>query len=111
MPVRLAATAASSLARSAVRPVVKPKTGAGLVADPVRPLPKPAPPQKPARVLSARIADAHAELPEHERPAAVAAVQDAFAAAGPLDADRLFAVDLNPSRLLPRRSGHEADGS
>ncbi|MEV5319001.1 NACHT domain-containing protein [Streptomyces sp. NPDC052687] len=97
--VRLAATVASSLVKPVVKPMVMPGTGAGLVADPVRPLPKPAPPEKLARVLSARIAHAHAGLPEHERLAAVAAVQDAFAAAAPLDADRLFAADLDPARL------------
>jgi hypothetical protein len=30
---------------------------------------------------------------------AVAAVQDTFAAAGPIDADQLFAMDLDPGRL------------
>jgi hypothetical protein len=50
-------------------------------------------------VLSERVADAYAGLPENERLAAVAAVQDGFAAAGTLDAERLFAVDLDPRRL------------
>ncbi|QIJ61917.1 hypothetical protein [Streptomyces sp. JB150] len=58
--VRLAATVASSLVKPVVKSMVQPGTGAGLVADPVRPLPKPAPPEKLARVLSARIAHAHA---------------------------------------------------
>ncbi|WP_229882364.1 NACHT N-terminal Helical domain 1-containing protein [Streptomyces alanosinicus] len=67
--------------------------------DPVRPLPKPAGPEKLARVLGQRIAAAYASVPEHERLAAVAAVQDTFAAASPLDMERLFAADLDPGRL------------
>ncbi|MFF8592766.1 hypothetical protein ACF061_15190 [Streptomyces sp. NPDC015220] len=78
--VRLASTVAQTVAKS----VLTPKPGAGLVADPVRPLPKPAGPEKLARVLGERIASAYASLPEHERLAAVAAVQDTFAAAGPI---------------------------
>ncbi|WP_052425005.1 NACHT domain-containing protein [Streptomyces fulvoviolaceus] len=93
--VRLASTVAATVAKS----LLKPASGAGLVSDPVRPLPKPAAPEKLARVLSGRIAASYASLPEHERLAAVAAVQDTFAAAGPVDADRLFAVDLDPGRL------------
>ena len=93
--VRLAATVAQTVAKS----VLTPKPGAGLVADPVRPLPKPAGPEKLARVLGERISAAYAAVPEHERLAAVAAVQDTFAAAGSLDAERLFAVDLDPGRL------------
>ncbi|MFD7603129.1 NACHT domain-containing protein [Streptomyces mirabilis] len=93
--VRLASTVAQTVAKS----VLTPKSGAGLVADPVRPLPKPAGPGKLARVLGERIASAYASMPEHERLAAVAAVQDTFAAAGPIDAERLFAADLNPGRL------------
>lgn len=89
--IRLASTVAKS--------VLTPKPGAGLVADPVRPLPKPAGPEKLARVLGERIASVYASLPEHERLAAVAAVQDTFAAAGPIDAERLFAADLDPGRL------------
>ncbi|MEU1515283.1 NACHT domain-containing protein [Streptomyces sp. NPDC005811] len=93
--VRLASTVASTVARS----VLKPGPGAGLVPDPVRPLPRPAGPEKLARVLGGRIADGHPGLPEHERLAAVAAVQDTFAAAAQLDAERLFAADLDPERL------------
>jgi len=93
--VRLASTVLSTVAKS----VLAPKPGAGLVADPVRPLPKQASPERLARVLSGRIGTAYASLPEHERSAAVAAVQDSFAAAGDLDADRLFTVDLDPGRL------------
>ncbi|MGW3873735.1 NACHT N-terminal Helical domain 1-containing protein [Streptomyces sp. NPDC005055] len=93
--VRLASTVVSTVAKS----VLAPKPGAGLVADPVRPLPKPAGPEKLARVLGERIASAYASVPEHERLAAVAAVQDTFAATGALDAERLFAADLDPGRL------------
>ncbi|OLZ64223.1 ATP-binding protein [Streptomyces sp. IMTB 2501] len=93
--VRLASTVAQTVAKT----VLTPKPGAGLVADPVRPLPKPAGPEKLARVLAERITAAYASVPEHERLAAVAAVQDTFAAADPIDADRLFAADLDPERL------------
>ncbi|MGW0531444.1 NACHT domain-containing protein [Streptomyces sp. NPDC003032] len=93
--VRLAATALAALAKSAVTP----QPGAGLVTARIRPLPKPASPERLARVLAGGIEDAYARLPEHERLAAVAAVQDGFAAAGTLDAERLFAVDLDPRRL------------
>ncbi|WP_447034780.1 NACHT domain-containing protein [Streptomyces sp. DSM 118878] len=93
--IRLAATVVSAVVKS----VVTPQPGAGLVEQRVRPLPKPPGPERLARVLSRRIEEAYAPLPEHERLAAVAAVQDTFAAAGPLDAPRLFAVDLDPQRL------------
>ncbi|WP_327250104.1 NACHT domain-containing protein [Streptomyces sp. NBC_01320] len=93
--VRLASTVVSTVAKS----VLAPKPGAGLVANPVRPLPKPAGPEKLARVLGERIASTYTSVPEHERLAAVAAVQDTFAAAGALDAERLFAADLDPGRL------------
>ncbi|WP_329342042.1 NACHT domain-containing protein [Streptomyces sp. NBC_01352] len=93
--VRLASTVLSTVAKSMLRP----SPGAGLVPDPVRPLPKPPGPEKLARVLGGRIAGGYASLPEHERLAAVAAVQDTFAAAGDLTPDRLFAVDLDPGRL------------
>ncbi|MEU9448590.1 NACHT domain-containing protein [Streptomyces sp. NPDC048277] len=92
--VRLASTVAQTVAKS----LLTRAPGAGLVPDPVRPLPKPAGPDRLARVLGGRIAGAYAGLPEHERLAAVAAVQDTFAAAA-LDADRLFAADLDPRRL------------
>ncbi|WP_234377195.1 NACHT domain-containing NTPase [Streptomyces sp. TP-A0356] len=103
--VRLASTVAQTVAKS----VLTPKPGAGLVADPVRPLPKPAGPEKLARVLGERIASAYASLPEHERLAAVAAVQDTFAAAGPIDADRMFAADLDPGRLADELRRSVAD--
>ncbi|MFI1769150.1 NACHT domain-containing protein [Streptomyces sp. NPDC020800] len=93
--VRLASTVAQTVAKS----VLTPKPGAGLVADSVRPLPKPAGPEKLARVLGERIVSSYASLPEHERLAAMAAVQDTFAAAGRIDAERLFGADLDPGRL------------
>ncbi|MEV8457364.1 NACHT domain-containing protein [Streptomyces sp. NPDC052095] len=92
--LRLATTVASTVARS----LLTKKPGAGLVPDPVRPLPRPADPDRLARVLGDRLAAAHADLPEHERLAAVDAVRDAFAAGGPTP-ERLFAVDLDPERL------------
>ncbi|MFJ4949057.1 NACHT domain-containing protein [Streptomyces sp. NPDC088760] len=93
--LRLATTVASSAAKS----LFAAKPGAGLVPDRVRPLPGPAGPEKLARVLAERISSRYATLPEHERLAAMTAVQDTFAAAGPLDAGRLFAADLDPGRL------------
>ncbi|CAM5354802.1 NACHT domain-containing protein [Streptomyces aurantiogriseus] len=93
--VRLASTVASTVMKS----VLAPRPGAGLVADPVRPLPKPAGPERLARVLGGRISAGYAAVPENERLAAVAAVQDTFTAAGELTADRLFAADLDPARL------------
>ncbi|MGW3091744.1 NACHT domain-containing protein [Streptomyces sp. NPDC001108] len=93
--LRLATTVASTVARS----LLTKKPGAGLVPDPVRPLPRPAEPDRLARVLGDRLAAAHADLPEHERLAAVDAVRDAFAAAGGPTPERLFAMDLDPQRL------------
>ncbi|MFI5795672.1 NACHT domain-containing protein [Streptomyces sp. NPDC051677] len=93
--VRLASTVVSTVAKS----MLKPGSGAGLVPDPIRPLPRPAGPERLARVLGGRIADGYAALPEHERLAALTAVQDTFAAAGELTSDRLFAADLDPWRL------------
>ncbi|WP_409238805.1 NACHT domain-containing protein [Streptomyces sp. PA5.6] len=93
--VRLAATALGTIAKA----VVTPRPGAGLVAARVRPLPRPAGPERLARVLAGRIEEKYATVPGHERLAAVAAVQDGFAVAGTLDAERLFAIDLDPRRL------------
>ncbi|MEU9995056.1 NACHT domain-containing protein [Streptomyces sp. NPDC050848] len=93
---RLAGTVLGAVVRS----VVVPRKGAGLVDSPVRPLPRPAKPDRLAKVLGARLASGpYATLPEHERLAAVDGVRDTLAAAGPVDADRLFAVDLDPERL------------
>uniref|UniRef100_A0AAU2VXT4 NACHT domain-containing protein n=1 Tax=Streptomyces sp. NBC_00008 TaxID=2903610 RepID=A0AAU2VXT4_9ACTN len=93
--VRLATTVLGTVAKS----VLAPKPGAGLVPDPVRPLPRPAKPDRLAKVLGGRLEASYAGLPEHERLAAVEAVGDTFAAAGALTADRLFAVNLDPGRL------------
>ncbi|MFI9624038.1 NACHT domain-containing protein [Streptomyces sp. NPDC052042] len=93
--LRLATTVAGAVARSLVRP----GRGAGLVPDPVRPLPRPAKPDRLAKVLGSRLTESYADLPEHERLAAVDAVRDTFEAAGELTADRLFALDLDPARL------------
>ncbi|MFE3944302.1 NACHT domain-containing protein [Streptomyces sp. NPDC059118] len=93
--VRLATTVIGTVARS----LVTPRPGAGLVPDPLRPLPRPAKPDRLAKVLGGRLAESYAGLPEHERLAAVEAVRDTFAAAGELTADRLFAADLDPERL------------
>ncbi|MFD7528355.1 NACHT domain-containing protein [Streptomyces sp. NPDC059849] len=93
--VRLATTVIGTVTRS----LVTPKPGAGLVPDPVRPLPRPAKPDRLAKVLGGRLAESYAGLPEHERLAAVEAVRDAFATAGKLTTDRLFAVNLDPERL------------
>ncbi|WP_432138224.1 MULTISPECIES: NACHT domain-containing protein [unclassified Streptomyces] len=95
---RVASTVASSVVRSVLAKVT-PGRGAGLVTDPVRPSPKPAGPEKLAQVLGGRIAGRYAALPEHERLAAVAAVEDSFTSSGALDADRLFSADLDPVRL------------
>ncbi|MEU1370822.1 NACHT domain-containing protein [Streptomyces sp. NPDC005803] len=93
--VRLATTVLGTVARS----LLSPKPGAGLVPDPVRPLPRPAKPGRLAKELGNRLEASYAGLPEHERLAAVAAVTDTLAAAGPLGADRLFALNLDPGRL------------
>nr|WP_239081685.1 NACHT domain-containing protein [Streptomyces sp. SID9727] len=93
--LRLATTVIGAVARS----LLAPKPGAGLVSDPVRPLPRPAKPDRLAKVLGGRLADAYADVPGHERLAAVDAVRDAFAAGDGVTADRLFAAGLDPARL------------
>ncbi|MGZ2361188.1 NACHT domain-containing protein [Streptomyces sp. 372A] len=93
--LRLATTVIGAVTRS----LLAPKPGAGLVPDPVPPLPRPAKPDRLAKVLGGRLADAYADVPGHERLAAVDAVRDAFAAGGEVTADRLFAVGLDPERL------------
>ncbi|MFJ9640399.1 NACHT domain-containing protein [Streptomyces sp. NPDC101178] len=92
--LRLAATVIGA----ATRALLTPRPGAGLIPDPVRPLPRPAKPDRLARVLAGRMSESYADLPEHERLAALASVQDTFAA-GVVDIDRLFAVKLDPERL------------
>ncbi|MEE1818957.1 NACHT domain-containing protein [Streptomyces sp. SP18ES09] len=93
--LRLAGTAVGAIARSAVAP----RKGAGLVPSPLRPVPRPTKPDRLAKVLGGRLAERYGALPEHERLAAIEGVRDAFAAAGPIDTDRLFAAGLDPARL------------
>lgn len=102
--VRLATTVIGTVARS----LVTPKPGAGLAPDPVRPLPRPAKPDRLARVLGGRLEESYAGLPEHERLAAVEAVRDTFAAAGELTADRLFGLNLDPELLSAELSAPPA---
>ncbi|ATY95054.1 ATP-binding protein [Streptomyces cavourensis] len=83
---------------AATKTLLTPRPGAGLVPDPVRPFPRPPKPDRLAKVLAGRLSEAYADLPEHERLAALASVQDTFAA-GALDTDRLFALELAPERL------------
>ncbi|MFE2637463.1 NACHT domain-containing protein [Streptomyces scopuliridis] len=105
---RLAGTVMGAIAKS----LLTPKPGAGLVDTPVRPLPKPASPDRLAKVLARRLRDSHAQLPEHERLAAVEAVRSAFAAAGEIGADRLFALELDPARLREElQTSHPGPGS
>nr|WP_202542161.1 NACHT domain-containing protein [Streptomyces sp. SID2563] len=93
--LRLATTVVTAVTRS----LVAPKPGAGLVTGPVRPLPRPAQPDRLAKVLGGRLAESYADVPGHERLAAVDAVRDAFAAGDAVTADRLFAAGLDPERL------------
>ncbi|MER5279291.1 NACHT domain-containing protein [Streptomyces sp. NPDC002809] len=102
--VRLATTVIGTVARS----LVTPRPGAGLVPDPVRPLPRPAKPDRLARVLGGRLAESYAGLPENERLAAVDAVRDTFASAGELTADRLFGLNLDRERLSAELSAPPA---
>lgn len=90
---------ATTVIGAAAKALLTPRPGAGLVADPVRPLPRPAKPDRLARALAGRMSDSYADLPEHERLAALTSVQDTFAAAGDPDAGRLFALELDPDRL------------
>ncbi|THA78777.1 NACHT domain-containing protein [Streptomyces sp. A0592] len=102
--LRVAGTAASALVRSALSRT----PGAGLTTDPARPVQRWRKPpaelggpeiRRLTETLATRLTEATAHLPEHERLAAVAAVGDAFAALGPLDAEALFAADLDPDTL------------
>lgn len=92
--LRLATTVIGAVTRA----LLTPRPGAGLVPDPVRPLPRPAKPDRLARVLAGRMSESYADLPEHERLAALTSVQDTFEASV-ADIDRLFAVKLDPERL------------
>ncbi|WP_405446745.1 NACHT domain-containing protein [Streptomyces erythrochromogenes] len=102
--LRVAGTAASALVKS----LLSRTPGAGLTPDPARPSPRWRKPptelgepevRRLAGTLAARMTEATARTPDHERLAAVAAVGDAFAALGPLDAEALFAADLDPDTL------------
>ncbi|WP_030203156.1 NACHT domain-containing NTPase [Streptomyces sp. NRRL S-87] len=84
--------------------------GAGLADRPVRPGRHW---QRPAQLgeaelrrlaegLAERLGPATARLPQHERLAALAAVADAFAGLGPLDADTVLAADFDPAELAAR---------
>ncbi|MFJ8015938.1 NACHT domain-containing protein [Streptomyces sp. NPDC096339] len=108
--LRVAGTAAGALVRS----LLSRAPGAGLAKDPARPA---QPWRRPtelghaevrrlADALAARLGPACAELPEHERLAALDAVADAFAALGPLDAEALFAADLDPLALAAAVLAH-----
>ncbi|MFI0019381.1 NACHT domain-containing protein [Streptomyces griseus] len=99
---------ATTVIGAAAKALLTPKPGARLVPSPVRPLPRPAKPDRLAEVLAGRMACSFADLPEHERLAAVASVQDTFAAAGEPDAGRLFALDLDPDRLSAELSAPAA---
>ncbi|WP_438294539.1 NACHT domain-containing protein [Streptomyces sp. HUAS TT7] len=105
--LRLASTVVSTVAKSALAP----RPGAGLVAGPLRPLPKPASPDRLAKVLGHRLEEAYGSLPEHERTAAADAVRDSFAAADGIDTERLFALGLAPDRLADElRRPHPGPG-
>ncbi|MFJ9188432.1 NACHT domain-containing protein [Streptomyces anulatus] len=99
---------ATTVIGAAAKAMLTPRPGAGLVPDPVRPLPRPAKPDRLAKVLAGRMADSFADLPEHERLAALTSVQDTFAAADEPDAGRLFALELDPERLRAELSAPAA---
>ncbi|MFF4859789.1 NACHT domain-containing protein [Streptomyces rubiginosohelvolus] len=98
---------ATTVAGAAAKALLTPRPGAGLVPDPVRPLPRPAKPDRLAKVLAGRVSESYADLPEHERLAALVSVQDTLAA-GVLDTDRLFALELDPERLRAELSAPAA---
>ncbi|MFD4004144.1 NACHT domain-containing protein [Streptomyces rubiginosohelvolus] len=98
---------ATTVAGAAAKALLTPRPGAGLVPDPVRPLPRPAKPDRLAKVLAGRMSESYADLPEHERLAALTSVQDTLAA-GVLDTDRLFALELDPERLRAELSAPAA---
>ncbi|MGW4362679.1 NACHT domain-containing protein [Streptomyces californicus] len=98
---------ATTVAGAAAKALLTPRPGAGLVPDPVRPLPQPAKPDRLARVLAGRLSESYADLLEHERLAALASVQDAFADGVP-DTGRLFALELDPERLRAELSAPAA---
>ncbi|MFJ7155026.1 NACHT domain-containing protein [Streptomyces sp. NPDC101118] len=104
--LRTASTAAGWLYRSRLGQV----PGAGIADRAVRPAARWQRPvelgepelRRLAEGLAARLGPAVARLPEHERLAALDAVADAFAGLGPLDADALFAADLDPAVLAAK---------
>ncbi|MFK0256942.1 NACHT domain-containing protein [Streptomyces sp. NPDC090445] len=104
--LRAASTAAGLLWKARLGQV----PGAGLTDRAVRPAPRwrrPAELGEPelrrlAEQLADRLGAAASRLPEHERLAALDAVADAFAGPGRLDADALFAADLDPAELAAR---------
>lgn len=112
--LKAASTAAGWLWRSRLGQV----PGARLADRPVRPAARWRRPEelgapearRLAEELAGRLGGAAARLPEHERLAALDAVADAFAGLGRVDADAVFAADLDPVRLaallrVPPESG------
>lgn len=99
---------ATTVIGAAAKALLTPGPGAGLVPEPVRPLPRPAKPDRLAKVLAGRLAVAFPDLPEHERLAALTSVRDTFAAADEPDAGRLFALELDPERLRAELSAPAA---
>lgn len=102
--VRLATTVLGTVARS----LVTPKPGAGLIPDPVRPLPA-----RRSRTGWRRCsaADWRSRTPDSRSTSGWppwTGVKDTFAAAGALTADRLFALNLNPERLAAELSAPPA---
>ncbi|MFG2486586.1 NACHT domain-containing protein [Streptomyces virginiae] len=102
--LRVAGTAAGTLVKS----LLARAPGAGLAVDPVRPAPRWRKPptelgdgemRRLTEALAARLGPECAALPEHERLAALDAVGDGFASLGALDAEALFAADLDPTAL------------
>ncbi|WP_199786913.1 NACHT domain-containing protein [Streptomyces sp. CNS654] len=98
---------ATTVVGAAAKALLTPRPGAGLVPDPIRPLPRPPKPDRLAKVLAGRVSESYADLPEHERLAALISVQDTFAAGVP-DTDRLFALELDPERLRAELSAPAA---
>ncbi|KUJ68940.1 hypothetical protein ACZ90_16035 [Streptomyces albus subsp. albus] len=87
--------------------LLAPRPGAGVAERPVPPGGRVRRPRELGDKETRRLVDSLAErldgscasAPAHERRAAIDAVADTFRAAGPLDADRLFAADLDPALL------------
>ncbi|MFI8387957.1 NACHT domain-containing protein [Streptomyces sp. NPDC085540] len=111
--LRVAGTAAGTLVKS----LLARAPGAGLAADPARPVQRWRKPpaelgdgemRRLAEALAERLGPECAALAEHERLAALDAAGDAFAALGPLDARALFAADLDPSALAAALPGPPA---